>query len=114
MNKDDWHSQTSFTLTPFTGFPLMILPFNRSLVGARVERISSARAPEMCPFENNQRKSNRCEVDGHLVDPIGTTSPPWVQIRLRPRRLEPCRDGGSLPSQQPRFNRLKVECLDHR
>jgi hypothetical protein len=33
-----------------TGFPLMILPFNRSLVGARVEWISSARAPEMCPF----------------------------------------------------------------
>ena len=39
----------------------MILPINRSLVAARVERISSARAPEMCPFENNQRKSNRCE-----------------------------------------------------
>ena len=33
-----------------TGFPLMILPINRSLIGARVERISSARAPEMCPF----------------------------------------------------------------
>jgi hypothetical protein len=42
------------------------LPINRSLVAARVERISSARAPEMCPFENNQRKSNRCEVDGHV------------------------------------------------
>jgi hypothetical protein len=26
------------------------LPINRSLIGARVERISSARAPEMCPF----------------------------------------------------------------
>ena len=33
-----------------TGFPPMILPINRSLIGARVERISSARAPEMCPF----------------------------------------------------------------
>ena len=44
----------------------MILPINRSLVAARVERISSARAPEMCPFENNQRKSNRCEVDGYV------------------------------------------------
>ena len=33
-----------------TGFPPMILRINRSLVGARVERISSARAPEMCPF----------------------------------------------------------------
>jgi hypothetical protein len=33
-----------------TGFPPMILPINRSLVGARVERISSARAPEICPF----------------------------------------------------------------
>src|ERR1700738_4447375 len=33
-----------------TGFPPMILLINRSLVGARVERISSARAPEMCPF----------------------------------------------------------------
>jgi hypothetical protein len=32
------------------GFPPMILPIYRSLVGARVERISSARAPEMCPF----------------------------------------------------------------
>ena len=32
------------------GFPPMILPINRSLIGARVERISSARAPEMCPF----------------------------------------------------------------
>ena len=30
--------------------PAMILPINRSLIGARVERISSARAPEMCPF----------------------------------------------------------------
>jgi len=38
-----------------TGFPLMILPFNRSLVGARVERISSARAPEMCPFEKQSK-----------------------------------------------------------
>jgi hypothetical protein len=38
------------------------LPINRSLVGARVERISSARALEMCLFlKNNQRKSNgRC------------------------------------------------------
>ena len=35
--------------------PLMILPFNRSLVGARVERISSARAPEMCPFEKQSK-----------------------------------------------------------
>jgi hypothetical protein len=44
------------------GFPPMILPINRSLVGARVERISSARALEMCLFlKNNQRKSNgRC------------------------------------------------------
>ena len=32
------------------GFPPMNLPINRSLVGARVERISSARAPEMCLF----------------------------------------------------------------
>ena len=32
------------------GFPPMILPINRSLVGARVERISSARALEMCLF----------------------------------------------------------------
>src|ERR1700731_1117970 len=41
---------------------LRILPINRSLVGARVERISSAGAPEMCLFlKNNQRKSNgRC------------------------------------------------------
>jgi MFS family permease len=38
-----------------TGFPLMILPFNRSLVGARVERISPARAPEMCPFEKQSK-----------------------------------------------------------
>src|ERR1700719_172864 len=38
-----------------TGFPLMILPFNRSLVGARAERISSARAPEMCPFEKQSK-----------------------------------------------------------
>ena len=30
--------------------PAMILPINRSLIGARVERIRSARAPEMCPF----------------------------------------------------------------
>ena len=29
----------------------MILPINRSLVAARVERISSARAPEMCPLK---------------------------------------------------------------
>jgi len=28
----------------------MFLPINRSLVGARVERISSVRAPEMCLF----------------------------------------------------------------
>ena len=40
-----------------TGFPLMILPFNRSLVGARVERISSARAPEMCPFSKTIREN---------------------------------------------------------
>jgi hypothetical protein len=26
------------------------------LVGARVERISSARAPEMCPFEKQSKK----------------------------------------------------------
>jgi hypothetical protein len=41
---------------------LEVLPINRSLVGARVERISSATAPEMCLFlKNNQRKSNgRC------------------------------------------------------
>ena len=38
-----------------TGFPPMTLPFNRSLVGARVERISSARAPEMCPFEKQSK-----------------------------------------------------------
>ena len=40
-----------------TGFPLMILPFNRSLVGARVERISSARVPEMCPFSKTIREN---------------------------------------------------------
>src|ERR1700731_940239 len=37
------------------GFPPMILPINRSLVGARVERISSAGAPEMCPFEKQSK-----------------------------------------------------------
>jgi hypothetical protein len=46
------------------GFPPMILPFNRSLVGARVERISSARAPEMCPFlKNNQKNQKNQTVD---------------------------------------------------
>jgi hypothetical protein len=33
----------------------MILPIYRSLVGARVERISSAGAPEMCPFEKQSK-----------------------------------------------------------
>ena len=38
-------------------FPPMILPINRSLIGARVERISSARVPEMCPFSKTIREN---------------------------------------------------------
>jgi hypothetical protein len=49
-----------------TGFPLMILPFNRSLVGARVERISSARALEMCLFLKNNQRNQTVDV---LSDP---------------------------------------------
>jgi class 3 adenylate cyclase len=33
----------------------MILPIYRSLVGSRVERISSAGAPEMCPFKKQSK-----------------------------------------------------------
>jgi hypothetical protein len=50
-----------------TGFPPMTLPFNRSLVGARVERISSARAPEMCPFSKTIRE-NRQPIDPPALD----------------------------------------------
>jgi hypothetical protein len=63
------------------GFPPMILPFNRSLVGARVERISSARAPEMCPFsktiKNNQRKSNGAGNLSRVRESNGSGAP-WA------------------------------------
>ena len=41
-----------------TGFPPMILPINRSLVGARVERLARPGRRRCARFENNQRKSN--------------------------------------------------------
>src|SRR4051794_3598583 len=39
--------------------PAHDLPINRSLVGARVERISSARAPEMCPFSKTIKTNQK-------------------------------------------------------
>jgi hypothetical protein len=51
----------------------MILPITRSLVGAWVER-SSARAPETCPFENNQRKSTT--MTSPRLIPTGTPCAP--------------------------------------
>ena len=54
------------------GFLPMILPINRSLVGARVERFSSARRRRGARFEKQSKKIKWCKVDGHVVDPIGT------------------------------------------
>jgi hypothetical protein len=59
----------------------MILPFNRYLVGARVERISSARAPEMCPFSKTIRENQTVRVQGLCIDYQGSTRPAcsfWV------------------------------------
>ena len=53
------------------GFLPMILPINRSLVGARVERFSSARRRRGARFEKQSKKIKWCKVDGHVVDPIG-------------------------------------------
>src|ERR1700722_7031212 len=57
-----------------TGFPPMIWPINRSLVAARVERISSARAPEMCPFEKRS-KNIKTARDANSPRSLPRTSP---------------------------------------
>ena len=71
-----------------TGFPPMTLPFNRSLVGARVKRISSARAPEMCPFSKTIRENQTVrETFQGFASPNGSAarcpSPGTSTIALR-------------------------------
>src|SRR5258708_13371551 len=75
-----------------TGFPPMILPFNRSLVGARVERISSARAPEMCPFSKTIRENQTVR---ETFQGFGAVAP--VE---RVDRAHPCLRGGLVPGVQ--------------
>jgi len=67
-----------------TGFPPMTLPFNRSLVGARVERISSARAPEMCPFSKTIRENQTVrETFQGFASPTGQR--PGAQVPVPPQ-----------------------------
>jgi len=67
-----------------TGFPPMTLPFNRSLVGARVKRISSARAPEMCPFSKTIRENQTVrETFQGFANPTGQR--PGAQVPVPPQ-----------------------------
>jgi hypothetical protein len=67
-----------------TGFPRMTLPFNRSLVGARVKRISSARAPEMCPLSKTIRENQTVrETFQGFANPTGQR--PGAQVPVPPQ-----------------------------
>ena len=78
-------SMWSGTRVPLnTGFPPLTLPFNRSLVGARVERISSARAPEMCPFSKTIRENQTVrETFQGFANPTGQR--PGAQVPVPPQ-----------------------------
>jgi hypothetical protein len=77
-----------------TGFPPMTLPFNRSLVGARVERISSARAPEMCPFSKTIRENQTArETFQGFASPTGQR--PGAQVPVPPPRSALTSDGAA-------------------
>src|SRR6202035_2842821 len=75
-----------------TGFPPMTLPFNRSLVGARVKRISSARAPEMARFQKQSEKIKRCgkPFKGSRIQRVSGPVPKSRYLHNRPA----CAAGG--------------------
>jgi hypothetical protein len=102
------------------GFPPMILPINRSLIGARVERISSARAPEMCrrpcslTCRANRRLISVNEADARAAQGLAPHPPLRIVRQWQSRHqhrtgassspCRPARNGPRRPRPQPPTN----------